>query len=430
MENITILFVIFLMMAASAFFSGSETALTAASRGFIHHLARKGNKRALSAERLYEDREKLIGGLLFGNNLVNVFASALATGVAVKLVGDAGVIYASLLMTLLLLIFAEVMPKTYAIRNPDRTVLFVVPLVRILIIAASPFVATISFLVRAMFRLSGVAVTGNELGLTAADELRGVLSLHAREGALIKHERDMLGSILDLEEIDVADVMVHRKNMMLIDADLPSAEIVKQMLSSPYTRVPLWRETTENIVGMLHAKDVLRAVMGATDGEAEGAAEIDIDAIATEPWFVPETNNLREQLNAFRARAAHIAVVVDEYGALMGLVTLEDIIEEIVGDIEDEHDIIAPVVQTDRGGRFEIDGSSTIRDLNRQFDWNLPDEEASTLAGLIIHHARIIPDVGQIFTFFGFRFEILRRERNQITMLRVTPPPPSTSDPG
>jgi Mg2+/Co2+ transporter CorB len=215
----------------------------------------------------------------------------------------------------------------------------------------------------------------------------------------------------------VSDVMVHRTKMRTISADAPSDEIVREVLSSPYTRLPLWSERPDNIIGVLHAKDLLRAL----DAVKGDAAQLDVKAIALDPWFVPDTTSLADQLKAFLSRKTHFALVVDEYGEVMGLVTLEDILEEIVGDIKDEHDLSVQGVRPHADGSVSVDGSVPVRDLNRAMDWNLPDEEATTIAGLVIHEAQIIPDAGQIFTFYGYRFQVTRKSRNRITALRITP---------
>lgn len=226
----------------------------------------------------------------------------------------------------------------------------------------------------------------------------------------------MLGGLLDLSDLSVSDVMVHRTKMRAIDADQPSEDIVRAVLSSPYTRMPLWRGTPENIVGVLHAKDLLRALDAA--GDASG---LKVEALALETWFVPGTTSLRAQLKAFLTKKTHFALVVDEYGEVMGLVTLEDILEEIVGDIADEHDVTVSGVRPQGDGSVNVDGGVPIRDLNRAMDWKLPDEEATTIAGLVIHEARTIPDQGTAFNFHGFRFQVLRKAKNRITTLRITP---------
>ena len=413
------LLAIFALLLLSGFFSGSETALTAASRARIHHLARKGNQRAKAVSWLIDRREQLIGSILLGNNLVNILASALATSVLISIYGQAGVVYATVVMTVLVVIFAEILPKTYAIRHPDRVALRVAPIARGLVWLFSPVALTMLALVRLILAVFGVDRKGRDNIISAADEIRGAIHLHTSRGAIIKHDRDMIESILELSEVELSDIMVHRKNMFTIDAGEPVAKIIEQILESPHTRIPIWREDPDDIIGVVHVRDVLRALSKA-GGNAE---KLDVDALASEPWFVPETTTLREQLGAFRRRRVHSALVVDEYGALMGLVTLEDIIEEIVGEISDEYDEEETEFRTLPDGRCVVAGTATVRDLNRAFDWELPEEDATTVAGLVINEAQVIPDVGQSFDFFGFRFEVLRRQRNQITALRITPPP-------
>ncbi len=403
------------LLVVSAFFSGSETALTAASRARMHQLEKGGDARAGIVARLLEARDRLIGALLIGNNLVNILASALATSVFIALFGDAGVAYATLVMTALVVIFAEVLPKTYAITNSDRMSLFVAPVVRLLVVLLGPVISAINVLVRYILRLFGADVPADIV--TAHEELRGAIDLHHREGAVAKRDREMLGGVLDLGDLEVSDIMIHRTKMQSLNADDPPAQIVAEALASPYTRLPLWREEPENIVGVLHGKDLLRAIAGA----GGDAAKLDISAILRQPWFVPDTTSLQAQLGAFLRRKSHFALVVDEYGEVMGLVTLEDILEEIVGDIADEHDLVAQGVRPQPDGSVNVDGGVPVRDLNRMMDWDLPDEEATTIAGLVIHEAQLIPEPGQAFTFHGFRFEVLRKARNRITALRVTP---------
>jgi len=412
---------IVLLLLLSAIFSGSETALTTASQARMHHLKRKGNRRAGIVSALNDRRERLLGTILLGNNLVNILASALATSVMIGWLGDPGVAYATVVMTLLILIFSEILPKTYAILNADRTALALAPFIRALVVLLGPVSVAIQVMVRVILRVSRVQ---HGKGRAAAEEeIRGAIDLYIHEAGGFRGEGDMLGGILDLANVEVSEIMVHRKNMFLIDASQPTEAIVADALQSPYTRIPMWKDDLENIIGILHAKDILHAVTG-HDGDLN---ELDIGAVAREPWFVPDTTNLRAQLTAFRRRKSHFALVVDEYGALMGLVTLEDILEEIVGDISDEHDVTATGVRLQTDGSYIVDGTTTIRDLNRKFEWTLPDEEAATIAGLVLHEAQVIPKTGQVFVFFGFRFEVLRRQRNQISALRVTPPDRETT---
>ena len=408
------LFFVLALLAISALFSGSETALTAASKARMHALSKAGNKRALIVSKLISDLEGLIGAILLGNNLVNILASSLATSVLIILFGDVGVVYATLAMTALIVIFAEVLPKTYAISNPDRVALNAAPVLRVLVLVLAPITGAIQFIVRTTLKLFNISIENTQV-LSAHEELRGAIDLHHHEGGVVKRDRDMLGGILDLQELEVSEIMVHRKSMGMIDAGQANETIVQQVLDSPHTRIPLWKDDPDNIVGVVHAKDLLRAV-AAAQGKFDS---IDIMSIANKPWFVPETTAVRAQLNAFLRQKSHFALVVDEYGALMGLLTLEDILEEIVGDIADEHDVAVPSMRSHADGSISVDGAVTIRDLNRALDWALPDGEATTIAGLVIHEAQTIPEVGQKFTFHGVRFEILSRQRNQITALKI-----------
>lgn len=407
---------IVLLLILSAFFSGSETALTAASRARMHQLEQDGNPRAVMVNRLRDNKERLIGGILLGNNLVNILASALATSLLLTMVGEAAVPIATVAMTLLVLIFAEVLPKTYAIAYAERLSLAVAPVLRLVIAVLSPITAGVTVLVRLLLRLFGVDTSKSMTDYI--DELRGAIELHRGPEADTRHERAMLRSILDLGDVEVAEIMTHRRNVVALDIDLPPQDIVEAVMASAYTRIPLWQDDPDNIVGVLHAKDLLRALHA---GGGDPAA-IDLRAIAGKPWFIPDATSLLDQLHAFRARREHFALVVDEYGSLQGVVTLEDILEEIVGDITDEHDIPVAGVRPQANGSYVIDGTVTLRDLNRQFEWRLPDDEAATIAGLVLHEARRIPEAGQVFSFYGFRFEILRRQRNQITAILVTPP--------
>ncbi|MEQ8345593.1 MAG: HlyC/CorC family transporter [Sneathiellaceae bacterium] len=423
---------ILVLICLSAFFSGSETGLTAASRARINHLAQQGQRRALLVSRLLDRQERLIGTVLLGNNLVNILASSLATSVLITVFGDAGVVYATLAMTLLVLVFAEVLPKTYAINNPDRTALAVAPLISVAVAVLAPVVHAVQVLVNAVLRLFGADIKPGQSMVSAAEEIKSSLDLHGREGTLHKSARDMLGSILDLDEVEVSDVMIHRRAIEMLDLSEPTSVLINQAMQSRHSRLPLWRDDSDNIVGVLHTKDLLRELMSAR----AHAAEFDMDAfdlmkVAKEPWFVPDTTSLREQLHAFRTRHAHFALVVDEYGTLMGLVTLEDILEEIVGDIRDEHDSEEVVgIEADGEGGYTVAGSVTIRDLNRRLDWNLSDDEATTVAGLLIHEARRLPETGQVFVFHNVRFEVLRRQRTRVTQLRLTPLTPSNGGRG
>jgi Mg2+/Co2+ transporter CorB len=409
--------IVVLCLGLSAFFSAGETAFTAASKARMLGLENAGDVRARIVNRLLAMRERFIGAMLIGNNIVNIGVSAFTTSVLVGVFGNEGVIYATIVMSLLVIVFSEVLPKTLAITSPDRVSLLFARPVSVVVAVLGPLAHLIERLVKLMLRPFGVRLGENDPILSASDELRGQVDLMHKEGGVAKVERDMLGGLLDLRELTVADVMVHRTKMRSINADLSPEEIVREVLASPYTRLPLWREKHENIVGVLHAKDLLRA-LDAVGGDPN---KLKIEAIALETWFVPDTTSLGDQLKAFLNRKTHFALVVDEYGEVQGLVTLEDILEEIVGDIRDEHDVAVQGVRPQPDGAVNVDGSVPIRDLNRAMDWRLPDEWATTIAGLVIHEARMIPDAGQAFTFHGYRFQVLRKARNRITALKITP---------
>jgi Mg2+/Co2+ transporter CorB len=411
---------IFFLLILSGFFSGSETALTAASRSRLHNWAKEGNKRAGLVNKIRERKDRMIGALLLGNNLVNIMASALATSVLIKIVGEAGVVYATLIMTALVLIFAEVLPKTYALTHADKMSVAIAPIIRVVIWVFFPVAEAVNRIVRVTLKMFGADMSMMSDG-SHMEVLRGVIELHDGADSETQQQRAMLRSILDLFDVDVEEIMTHRKNVLMLNAAEPIEKIVEEALESPYTRMPVYRDEPDNIIGVLHAKALMRELK-ARELNDVAIDDIDIEELTTEPWFVPEATTLYDQLQAFKSRREHFAVVVDEYGSFMGIVTLEDILEEIVGEIDDEHDEAVIGVRKQTNGSFLVDGDVTIRDLNREFEWNLPDDEDySTIAGLIIHEAQIIPEKGQSFTFYNFRFDIVKRQRNQITLVRVTP---------
>ena len=414
---------ILLLLALSAFFAGSETALTAVSRGRMHQLEIDGSRAARNVNLLVGDRERLIGALLLGNTFINILASSLTTSLLEDKLGHRAVAVTAGVMTLVILIFAEVLPKTLAIARTDRFALFVAGPLRGVVAVLGPVVSSVQWLVWRVLWVFGVGDDENEPSEEIAhEEIRGSLELHHKEGNVEREHRDMIGGILDLQELKVGDVMMHRTHMTSVDAGLPPRPLVDAVMATHHTRVPLWRDEPENIVGVLSTKQLAQALV-----EHRGdLAAFDVAALAVEPWFVPDTTTLEEQIEAFRARRTHFALVVDEYGVLQGLVTLGDILAEIFGEIPDEHEVEErPDVRKRPDGSYLVDGTASVRDLNREMDWDLPDDGATTIAGLVIQESRTIPDPGQRFAFFGYKFEVLKRQRNQITALRVIPPAPA-----
>ncbi|EGF89536.1 transporter associated domain protein [Asticcacaulis biprosthecium C19] len=406
------------LLFMSALFSAGETSLTAASRGRMHQLERDGDKAAKRVNILLGDQEKMIGAILLANNVLNIGASALTTSVLGGLFpGYWGVAISTAVMTVLILVFGEVLPKTLAILKPDDVARGMSPLVMWTVYIFGPVVQAVQWFVRGTLRLFGVRLSMEVDVLAAHEEIRGAVEYHHDEGAVEAEDRNMFRGVLDLQDLDVSQIMVHRKSIDMIDADLPMAEIIEAALNFSHTRIPMYRDNPENIIGILHARDLMAAVTRARGD----LASVDVMAITRTPWFIPDTTNLKDQLAAFLKQKQHFALVVDEYGALQGLVTLEDILEEIVGEIDDEHDAVFTAIRKQSDGSIHVDGDMPIRDLNRAMDWDLPDDVAVTVAGLVIHEARTIPEPGQTFLFYGRRFQIMRRQRNQITALKITP---------
>jgi Mg2+/Co2+ transporter CorB len=416
---------ILLLLMMSALFSGSETALTAASRGKLRAQADKGSTGAAAALKVTEDNERMIGALLLGNNIVNITSASLATALLTRMFGDSGVALATFVMTALVLIFGEVLPKTYAITNAEVAASRVAPLIRVVILVFSPVVSVVRALVRLLLRLFGVRADPDGHILALREEIVGAIALGHSGGAVEKEDRDRLLGALDLNDRTVDEIMRHRSQVEMVDADRSPDDILTQILASPHTRLPVYRDSDENILGVIHAKDLLREVdrlVRGPQGDAKALADLDILKIAMKPYFVPDTTALDEQMRQFLKRQTHFALVVDEYGALRGLITLEDILEEIVGEITDEFDLAHDtVLKRAENGDYFVEGSMTIRDLNRAMDWQLPDDEANTIAGLVIHEAQMIPNEKQAFSFHGFRFEVVTRRENRIMKLRVRP---------
>jgi Mg2+/Co2+ transporter CorB len=411
---IFLIIVIFAMILIAGFFAGSETGLTVASKAKLNQLANEeGSARAKKVLKLRRKKDTLISTLLLGNNFFNIGASMLAGTITASLVGasNLGILITTAVMTLLILIFGEIMPKIYAFNNADRVALWVAPIWVWIVLILSPITKIVNGVSILLLRILGYR--GNPEIVDASEEIRDTIELHHEEGGVIKDDRDMLGSILDLSQIEVGEVMVHRRDMTTLNINDEPGHIIEKVIKTPHTRLPVWKDNEENIIGILHTKDILRL-----DRDNPGRNEI--MALLKEPLFIPESTTLRDQLEAFRKRRNHLAVVVDEYGALMGLITLEDILEEIVGQIEDEHDKVIRGVKRQPDGSLIVRGNINIRDLNREIDWDLPTEDdANTLAGFVISLAQRIPELGEEFKYEVYEFTVLGKIRNQITSIRI-----------
>jgi Mg2+/Co2+ transporter CorB len=410
---------VLLCLALGAYMSAAETAITGASRPRMHRLAQQGNRRATQVNRLLDRKGEAVSAVLLGNSVMNILSASLTTAVLTEVFGAAGIVYATAIVGVMVVVFAEVMPKTWALLRADRVALILAPSILMTLAVLGPLARAVAWISRVFLRLLGSRTDSSLAAQEHNELLRGAIELHG-VGHIDEDapaEKAMLRSVLELGDRTVGDVMTHRGNVALIDADEPTEAIVAQALAAPYTRIPLYRGSQDNIVGVLHAKDLFRAVRA-----AGGPATVKINDVMTKPWFIPQSTVLFDQLQAFRERHEHFALVVDEYGVLQGIVTLEDIIEEIVGDIRDEHDSIKRGVLKREDGSLVSQGDVPIHDLNREYGWNLPEDVAITIAGLVLHEARRIPEVGQVYAFYGFRFEILKREGTRIAELRIIPP--------
>lgn len=411
MATLLIVFGIFLLLICSAFFSGSETALMAASRGRLHEMEKEGNKTAALVNKLIDKPDSLLSTILLGNNLVNIGASALATGLLIKLFGDSGIVLATFTMTILVLIFSEVIPKTFAARKPEALSTWVAKPMTALVFVLSPLTKIIAAFSR--FLLSLVGVDPEENNNFATEDLRGAIGLGLKEDVLNSHEHRMLDSILDLEGVTVEDIMVHRSSIHFLNVNDNVDDIFKIIVKSGHSRLPVWEENPDNIIGVLHVKDFFAAY------HKTNKAKVNVREIMHPTYFVPETVSIAHQLLEFRNRKKHLALVVDEYGNLVGLVTLEDILEEIVGEIEDEHDNGKENYSQQEDGSIVIDAHFPIRDANREFNWKLPEEDAVTLAGLVVHEAQKIPSVGEEVKINKITFKVVAKRNQSITKVEV-----------
>lgn len=407
--------VVLVLLTASAYFSSCETAISVASKAKLHHLAKNRSKKAVLAEKLKDKIGYVINTILACNTAFNAIATSLATSIFLEVFGSDGIAYAPILMTGLILVFAEVLPKMIAILNPEKLIIKSSYIINFFLMICKPISNITNWIARKVLNILGVNINAKDSYNASIDELRGIIDLHKGPDQDSLQERAMLKSILDLRSVQVSEIMVHRKNVTMLNADDTIDSIIDQIINSPFSRLPVWQGTLDNIIGIVNVKMLLREVRSLPNK----LKEVNIRDIAHNPWFIPDSTDLLEQLQMFRKRKEHFALVVDEYGAWLGIVTLEDILEEIVGEIDDEHDISVSGMRIQPDNSIIIDGSVTIRDLNREFDWDLPDNSAATIAGLLVNTVRIIPNVGQVFMLYGFRLTVLKRQRNQITLIKV-----------
>ena len=412
MTSILLLFLLIVLVILSGFLSGSETAITATSKARILYKKKRGSKRAGYVLELLDKKDNVISTLLLSNNLVNILASSLATAFFYDLFGVEGIFYATLMMTVIIVIFAEVLPKTYAINRPNRTALLIAPIIYYLNKILFIFVFVINLIVRLIFRKNESDIKNNDL--QSEEELKGVIDLYKTSNPDYEQEKDMLQSILQLNDITVEEIFTHRKNIYSIDSSLKTSEIIEKINNSRYTRIPFWKDNPENIIGLLNVRTLNIDLKNHNESK-----EIIFDKISN-PWFIPETTNLLEQLVEFKKRKEHLAFVVDEFGELLGLITLEDIIEEIVGEIVDEIDVPENDFKLNNYGKMIINGEKNIRDLYKSFDLDPPEIESSTIAGYILDMSKKIPSYGELFKDNFFTYKILSHSKKQISKVEIS----------
>lgn len=405
---------ILLLLVLSGIFSGSETAITATGKAKATALAHAGNRRAGTLVALLSDRERLISTLLVGNNIVNILAASLATDVLLRLFGDAGVVYATAIMTILIVIFSEVVPKTLAIRHHDAVALRIAPPLHLLVILFKPLTSAVGWVVRLVLRSLRIP-TDTANVISASQQLRGIIDALGAGGELAKHAHDMLDGVLDLEHVTVDEVMTHRRRVVALDAEMAIGDAVAKLREETFSRYPVYRGSTEQIVGILHLRDLLGAL-----AEGKTTSLRTVGDVMREPWFVPETTPLRKQLEQFRQKRTHMALVVDEYGDLQGLVTLQDVLEAIVGEVAEAEDRELDDVAEQPDGSLLASGQTQIRRLNRLMDWDLPEDEAVTLAGLVIDIAERIPNEGETISYGRYRLTVKKRERHRLTQVQIS----------
>ena len=409
---------IFGLIILSAFFSGSETSLTSASKPRMHNLARTGKKNAKIFEELFRNKEMLICTILFANNLVNILASAIATKILIELTNNEGILYATVIMTLMILIFGELIPKTLALSKADQFALKIAPFMKVLVYILYPLTVTLNFVATSILKIFGVNYLNfkkEEVSEKREEELRGAIDLHGEDSS--KDEKNMLKSILDLDNITVGSIMIPRKDIFSLPSNIKYNELITKLNNSPHSRIPIWEKNPENIIGIFHIRKLIEI-------KVDEPKTFNIKSLCQKPWFIPESTKLDNQLLEFKRRKEHFSIVVDEYGEFLGIVTLEDVIEEIVGEIDDEHDVLkiskgSEDIKSISGKSYLVKGNVTIRELNKELNINIPVSNASTVAGLVLYESRTIPKKGQVFSFFDLKFEILSKKNNQITLVKI-----------
>jgi putative hemolysin len=398
-----------LLIASSAFFSGSETALMAVDRWRIRQLAKK-KKRARLVEKTLEEPEKFIGTILFGNNLVNVAASALATSLAIDLLGEGGVLWATVIMTLVILVFAEITPKTIAAYYPEKISILIVRPIYALIRILYPLVRVLSATSSKLIAFLRLEKPGRE-SISSIEEIASMIKTVREEGILRKRDEDMIQAVLSLGRIKVESVMVPMRDVVAFDMTTSYESVLAGVKKTEFSRYPIYEEKKGEVSGFVHIRDLLKW--------SDQPGEFSLKNVVRQASYVPEGKSVRQQLVDFQRSKVHLAFVVDEYGEVVGIVTLEDVLEEIVGEIQDEHDRLLRRIQPRPDGSFLVDGSLSIRDLNKWLGWNLPEDGYQTLAGLVLTLLGHLPETNEEVEWEGFHFRVEEMFAKAITRVRI-----------
>jgi Mg2+/Co2+ transporter CorB len=404
---------IVILLGMGAIISATETAITAASPGLIQKLKLEGNKKAELLLGLLKIKEKVISTLLIGNSIANTLCTTIATGVFIEIFGDdMGTVISSIVMSFTIIIFSEVIPKAIAVAKSEKIALTATSALIVFLKILKPVNIALIYITKVFCFIFRIDLKQK---VSAADEVRGVIEHHLSEGNVFKDDRDMLGGILDIRNLVIADIMVHRSNIITINIDTPTDKIIKTVLSSNHTRIPFWENNPDNIIGILHVRDLLSKIYNTKSK----ITEMDIRSLLSETVFVPDNSLVTQQLQMFREGQTHLACVVDEYGDLQGIITLEDILEEIVGQIYDEHDTGKSKIIAKSKSEFIVDGSVPIRDLNREFNWQIPENEATTLAGFIITKMERLPNQGEFIIEKNLKMIVQKKSENRIKTIQV-----------
>lgn len=418
MAELSLLIALVLLILLSGFFSSSETAMMSLNRYRLRHKVREGNRTARLVQRLLERPDRLLGVILIGNTFANILASSLATVLAVRLWGDSGVIVATIALTLIILIFAEVTPKTFAATYPERLTFIVCYPLWLLLKLLYPIVWLANSFANGLLAIFRVNINKKQLTERLnKDELKTIVheSMETDESsdAHATHHKDMLLGVLDLERVTVDDVMLPRKDIFGIDLNQRWEDILKALVNSPHARMPIYYGSIEKVIGIFYLRDGLRLL------SRNRLTKQSMIKAAKEPYYIPESTPLHTQLQKFRERKARLALVVDEYGDIMGLVTMEDILEEIVGELDSQ---IAPAqqyVSPQKDGSFIVKGEVNVRELNKLLDWQLPESGPKTLNGLIMEQLEVIPDAPVGLVIESYFIEVTQIADNQILSARM-----------